>query len=89
MPASKETRVRVEDFSKIIASSFPLSGVCRVPCFSFCLTSIACAINARSSSPLKSSKLKKWRVDIYLLRELVDAGDQLVGNLAGLRFAED
>ena len=59
MPASKETRVRVDDFSKIIASSLPASGVCEIPCFSFCLTSMACAINARSSSLVKSSRLRK------------------------------
>ena len=61
MPTSKLTRVRVDCFSKIIASIFSGSSRGRSPRFRRALSSVATASMPRSWSSVKSSRVKKCR----------------------------
>ncbi len=88
MPASEDIRVRVDDFSKIIASSLLASGRCSMPRCSCRLASIACAIGSRYSSPLKSSRLMKCLGTMSVIHECVDAGDQPFAKFSRQRGVE-
>src|SRR6266702_1766140 len=59
IPTSNETRVRVEDFSKIMARVFPLRSWCSIPFFC-CSLSRRVRVNRSSSScRVKSLSLRK------------------------------
>src|SRR5881394_1070733 len=57
MPTSKDTRVRVDDFEKIIAHVWPASGLACWP--RFALNSRASANSAGNSDAVKSVSLRK------------------------------
>ena len=61
MATSNDTRVRVEDFSKIIPSVLPRMMLWRSPRFCIAFSSMARAISRFSSAGDKSSKVRKWR----------------------------
>src|ERR1041385_5554101 len=61
MPSSKETRVRVEGFSKIMASALPASGFAS-PCGGFfALKAAPISRMSRSCARGRTSRSRKWR----------------------------
>ena len=62
MPTSNDTRVRVDGFSKIIASVLPSSGLAGLSCaFSFAFMAMLAASMLRSSLVGSSLRSRKWR----------------------------
>ncbi len=61
IPASNDTRVRVEDLSKIIASILPRSGAWCSPLLAAALSAIARCNNCINSSRSRSNRVRKCR----------------------------
>src|SRR4030066_2443401 len=89
MPASNETRVRVEDFSKIMAMVLPVSGAMFSPRWRRAFSSLARRISPLSSAGLRSMSVRKWRTLMSCSLQfaagqeaayaLADAADDLIG----------
>ena len=65
MPTSKLTRVRVEDFSKIMPKHLPFRAGCSMPCFVSYFSWSARFRMSRISSPVRSSSFSKCFMAIY------------------------
>ena len=91
MPASNDTRVRVEDFSKIMASVLPASGACSWPRRCSALSSMARAISRVSSAGLRSARREKvTRGHVAPGQEFAhDAAEHRSHDLVGLCVAQD
>src|SRR5690606_5726356 len=66
MPTSKDTRVRVEGFSKIIASTLPANGFSIAPAFRRALRALASSIIARSSEAGTAERSIKCLIPLSL-----------------------
>src|SRR5690606_18662943 len=74
MPTSKETRVRVDGFSKIIASTLPSSGRSLAPALRRVLRARASSSIARSSAEESADRSVKWRSSMAITSGCADGG---------------